>query len=881
MSVGVGYGDDLYISNGWIDSANGYHTAGVETFTWDGGQPGYDNIYQNLGLREDLYYTCVYTISGATAGTAGIRAAGGDSSLNGNGGPYTAVLQAGSNKNVEIRADSAFDGVISAVSIKKATTGIGWSNRDLSNTSVTDNVVTHAPGALISPAPEWRYEPAATNIIEPSTPNSTDWVFRGTVTGTNVDEGHIAGLTCQVRGLGASGVDDFYIFENGHGASTRIEPSCLIKAVDTSGTLVFQNAWGDSYGEWLIDLSKISITNFDHITRNHAAVTVNTEFSTQSNGNYGLIFSNSTGALDFDILGCQSETGVVSTSSIPTTTTAATRATDNILHDYSASVFDTDEGSLYLEIELPIDTDDLAVFGATDFFRGGSRQIAYRNSADNSRLRSTDDSTSSNVNYTNVPAGTPMQIRTYWSKKADQRAIGVSTQWDLTPAGHVGFTGTILELLGSAEFPVKIRCCKVIDAPLLPAAHKARFKIPFYQYKEWETVWDLSSSAEFSYTASGSGVVEYDVTDPYSGLPAVKWSNLTLSDTLTESALSDSNKFIFNTITDDPIALRVSFKYPGNSLRIVFGQSGGFGLDYIRRYIWSAADSAAGHRALITHFDLGQDPDFGAAQEWGTGNGPLNGEIDRVQIQLIGAVPAGQEVYISTFAKGGRERTKIMFGLDNHVGQTSGIYDTIFADMQAQGFKGYMGWSNGINPWDHVDDLPQTLAMQAAGWTICNHSYSHLGAETEGGGAYAFVVSDYTQQAEALESDGFGSSGRKYVIMPRNELSAEAKQAFEDMGYSYVRQKAPRYISRALVEHNPYEMGTINIGNGMAAADIEYYIDAAILLGVSLDLFTHAIGASGDYITQANWDAFMAHLILRHSEGLIDVVSKEEWDAGL
>ncbi|MCP4339790.1 MAG: hypothetical protein GY799_13085 [Desulfobulbaceae bacterium] len=812
-SVGVGYGDDLYISNGWIDSANGYHTAGVETFTWDGGQPGYDNIYQNLGLREDLYYTCVYTISGATAGTAGIRAAGGDSSLNGNGGPYTAVLQAGSNKNVEIRADSAFDGVISAVSIKKATTGIGWSNRDLSNTSVTDNVVTHAPGALISPAPKWRYQPAATNYYLNSFVPVTQTV-------ASIPAGSV---TVHLAGTGS-----------------------IALTGDTTDTVT--------------EGSPVTYT-----------------------GTGANLICTITGTVDK----AQVESGTVPTSFIETAGIPVTRATDNILHDYSASVFDVDEGSLYLEIELPIDTDDLANYSSSAFFRtdpGVGGLIAYRNTSEGSGLRGLDGIgvNATTVSFTNISVGTPIQIRAYWSKEADQRALGVGTTWDLSPAIHQNsFAATIVSLIGGAGFPAKIRRCEVIDAPLLPAAHEARFKIPFYQYKEWETVWDLSSSAEFSYTASGSGVVEYDVTDPYSGLPAVKWSNLTLSDTLTEFALSDSNKFIFNTITDDPIALRVSFKYPGNSLRIVFGQSGGFGLDYIRRYVWSAADSAAGHRALITHFDLGQDPDFGVAQEWGTGNGPLNGEIDRVQFQLIGAVPAGQEVYISTFAKGGRERTKIMFGLDNHVGQTSGIYDTIFADMQAQGFKGYMGWSNGINPWDHVDDLPQTLAMQAAGWTICNHSYSHLGAETEGGGAYAFVVSDYTQQAEALESDGFGSSGRKYVIMPRNELSAEAKQAFEDMGYSYVRQKAPRYISRALVEYNPYEMGTINIGNGMAAADIEYYIDAAILLGVSLDLFTHAIGASGDYITQANWDAFMAHLILRHSEGLIDVVSKEEWDAGL
>ena len=230
-------------------------------------------------------------------------------------------------------------------------TGYGIYNRANGNTVDVNGVVTDTPGAVLATAPVLRHAPAATNQISESSPSTTYWTKRGATTIATVSEGHALGKTTQVRSLGAAGVNDFYLSMVGgtFSNSIRIEPSCLIKAVSTSGSVRIQNVQGPTYGQWTIDLSLLSTSAFGYLTRNHAAVTVNTEFTSTATGAAGLQYYAVSGSLNFDLLGVQLETGSVSTPSIKTTTAPASRTIDQILHP---NVLDQAQGSIVLRVKL-------------------------------------------------------------------------------------------------------------------------------------------------------------------------------------------------------------------------------------------------------------------------------------------------------------------------------------------------------------------------------------------------------------------------------------------------------------------------------------------------------------------------------------------------
>ena len=254
------------------------------------------------------------------------------------------------SEDTTAKADQDLPGEYESVGVA-GSVGYGIYNRANGNSVDVNGVVTDTPGAVLATAPVLRHAPAATNQISESSPSTTYWTKRGATTIATVSEGHALGKTTQVRSLGAAGVNDFYLSMGGgtFSNSIRIEPSCLIKAVSTSGSVRIQNVQGPTYGQWTIDLSLLSTSAFGYLTRNHAAVTVNTEFTSTATGAAGLQYYAVSGSLNFDLLGVQLETGSVSTPSIKTTTAPASRTIDQILHP---NVLDQAQGSIVLRVKL-------------------------------------------------------------------------------------------------------------------------------------------------------------------------------------------------------------------------------------------------------------------------------------------------------------------------------------------------------------------------------------------------------------------------------------------------------------------------------------------------------------------------------------------------
>jgi len=337
--------------------------------------------------------------------------------------------------------------------------------------SVTDGVVTEAVGAALDPVPYMRHAPGATNNIYPSTPNDSDWTKRGSVTITNVEEGHALGPVCQVRGLGAFVVDDFYKQSSAFAASIRIEPSLWVKAVDTSGTITIRNT---TTGEvWTIDLSLVSTTIFEKMTRDHAAVSVVDDWNSNGSGAAGMvIYQTGGGTLDFDMLGVQLEAGTVSTPSIPTTTGTASRTIDSILHAYSAAVFDVDEGSCAIKFTLDVDTDDLA--NTFYWLKTGAGDYPLFNSASGSQLDSDDNTTVITNTHTNITAGTDIILRLNWSKSEGKYENAVGSDWS-TLTNFDGFAAALIELMSGTTVVAHIEYFDVVDTRLSQSANEARW----------------------------------------------------------------------------------------------------------------------------------------------------------------------------------------------------------------------------------------------------------------------------------------------------------------------------------------------------------------------------------------------------------------------
>jgi len=87
-------------------------------------------------------------------------------------------------------------------------------------------------------------------------------------------------------GVPGNGVSRSYMIP-GAAASAPMAGGLWLDPVSTSGKLYFQNSHNSDYGNWAIDLSKVSGPTW--ITRGHPAVTVNSEFSATPGGDCGLM----------------------------------------------------------------------------------------------------------------------------------------------------------------------------------------------------------------------------------------------------------------------------------------------------------------------------------------------------------------------------------------------------------------------------------------------------------------------------------------------------------------------------------------------------------------------------------------------------------------
>lgn len=293
---------------------------------------------------------------------------------------------------------------IKNIVVKNATDGRAYYNRLNGNTVDANGVVTEAPGALITPEPFVRHAPEATNLIRYSS-TTNGWTINsdGQLTVNRI------GQWTEIRGLGLYNTNDYgYAESSVVSDSARIEPSFILNPVSTTGIVFFRSYYGSTYGSWDIDLSLLDTNTPNRITRDHPAVTVNSEFTATSAGSIGVRLFTEDGPLDLDTDLYQLEEREFSTPPIETSGAAAIRYITQVRYPYSEQVFNQEEGMLILE-HAPEDAWNSGIGGSITSVNLDSR---------NSMLRAwTNGSTASRIYSTNQTSqtGQPEVINPHWT----------------------------------------------------------------------------------------------------------------------------------------------------------------------------------------------------------------------------------------------------------------------------------------------------------------------------------------------------------------------------------------------------------------------------------------------------------------------------------
>lgn len=231
------------------------------------------------------------------------------------------------NPLVDLRSQNGLNLVsgVGSVTFARASTADYVDRYGVLKTAATDEPRFEEGGLLI--------EGSNTNLVTYSEDfTNAAWVKRGTATATASAVVGPDGTNTMflLAGLGAGGTDDIYQTVGTLTASARYEPSVWMQqATSTTGIIRLRTkATTTTFGQWSIDVSLLSATEPERITRYHPAVTVDVEFTGDGAASQHFALSSDGTATDVYAWGAQFEDAPFSTSYIPTTTTALTRSAD-------------------------------------------------------------------------------------------------------------------------------------------------------------------------------------------------------------------------------------------------------------------------------------------------------------------------------------------------------------------------------------------------------------------------------------------------------------------------------------------------------------------------------------------------------------------------
>ena len=226
-------------------------------------------------------------------------------------------------------------------------TDYGWGADGIEYKNTDEN------GAVLDSIKGVRPRPQSVNVAKSNrNMNQSPWIKIGSAVATPLTDARVGDFT-RLSGISNGGVGEIYQAMSTVGATAAQEVAFLMRRNATSGVISFEHRYNSSFGQWDIDLSLISNTDFELIDKNHAAVTVNNAITSDAGGirDYTFRYPSITPTQTFDVTlftlvaGTNTILGLIENTS---TTLTATVSAD-YLRATAATEFNDAAGSLILD----------------------------------------------------------------------------------------------------------------------------------------------------------------------------------------------------------------------------------------------------------------------------------------------------------------------------------------------------------------------------------------------------------------------------------------------------------------------------------------------------------------------------------------------------
>jgi peptidoglycan/xylan/chitin deacetylase (PgdA/CDA1 family) len=162
----------------------------------------------------------------------------------------------------------------------------------------------------------------------------------------------------------------------------------------------------------------------------------------------------------------------------------------------------------------------------------------------------------------------------------------------------------------------------------------------------------------------------------------------------------------------------------------------------------------------------------------------------------------------------------------------------------------------------------QLIEMQAAGWTIGNHTHAHSDLPTLSEADQEIAIASGKADLDAL-----GLTGGRYVGYPQGHWNANTRTAMTHLGIltgasvqGSTAQTGTPYPPIVLPSSDLFNIGCTDINSSVPLSTAKAYIDEAIKAGTVISPLFHSIGIGGTSWTVADFRSFIDYIASKRTQ---------------
>jgi peptidoglycan/xylan/chitin deacetylase (PgdA/CDA1 family) len=259
--------------------------------------------------------------------------------------------------------------------------------------------------------------------------------------------------------------------------------------------------------------------------------------------------------------------------------------------------------------------------------------------------------------------------------------------------------------------------------------------------------------------------------------------------------------------------------------------------------------------------------------QWTVGGGAPNWANPMIRLRFESTAAAGKTAVVSfdSMMTGVIGVPAVILNFDDG---TTVQYSDCFPYMKNRGVRGtFFVPSDYVGTGGYVT-AAQLIKMQAADWTIGNHTKDHTNLTTL---SEADMETNLSAAITAYAAIGIIDGPQKYVAYPGGAWNADVLTAMTNLGMRIGRTSA----SHTNVGYNNslpcnlYTLAASTVTNTTTVATVTGWIDTAIANGTIVPLTFHQIGAGSD-MTLADFKLVIDYIVAKSRAGKIQIITMND-----